>query len=789
MSQSTTTIDLAGEPRFRIGAVPVDPAACQIGEKDAEVRVEPRVMQVLLALWKAKGEALSRDDLIEMCWSGRAVSDDAIHRCIAALRKAASAFMPPPYSIETLPRVGYRLVEAEQYSETSHAAPDGGASLETNNRLVRRLGLAAAITLMAASGLWLITRPAPNPRNFVSSSEEQRISIGVAPFVNHSPNGDNEFFVDGLTDELIIRLGAIEGVDAPGRASSFQIKGKSLSAQEIATALDVQYVLEGAVLREGDAMRITAQLTDGATGYQVWSEVFDRRTESLLELQSEIARDVMLSIPAFAGRAAPAEAQTVVDPRAHELFLIGVGHLQARYFDGGWPEARNAFEAAVRLDPDYAAASAYLAIAIAELRPSNAEQRAKEALAVAVENAPGSAPVLFAQGWIEAAFGLSDEGPDASAAREFFDRSLALDPTNSEALRARARLETDPDRKLSLLRNLTEQDPLFYAARLDLATELANRGYVEEAFEQFDKLLLLEPARGIRGAIELARAGSDLDKLGRYAFGAIGEDIATRPDRLLIAGLLADFGAVEEARFLYAHPAPDPLLFLPKRQEVYLGWLDGDSVGAFSQMAGVDYSRVEGSSVFGAGVALFASEPEAALRLVIEAYPDIAAWSDDRLAAVKSLPEVIGAHIYGMALRQTGEQENSRRVLMALVPAVNRLYPGETAAQRRYLGLAILFAQAGETNRAIEELRKARAAGWRFPRTYTWVNYAPAPAIDAENGFLAPLRDEPEFRSMMEDIRTENRAALVRFEREYGFIGRLRAMMASTTTGAPEARQ
>ncbi len=788
-------INLAREASFRLGAVRVDPPTCLVSWRQTEVRLEPRVMKVLVALGRAAGGILTRDDLIDRCWSGRLVSDDAVHRCIGALRKAAATFETAPFAIETIPRVGYRLLETASPEPVD--GPGSGAGPETAEPAAtshhsparpprmgaRLLATAVVVAAIVAVGSYLLFESTPPSMNDVQVTEPSKPSLGVVPFANLSADGEHEPFVDGLTEELVTKLGSVGGINVPGRASSFQVKGKALSAPEIGKILNVRYVLEGAVQREGDDVRVTAQLTDTETGYQVWSQVFDRTTQTVLAMQSEIARAVILSIPSLIG--AEAQPQPYVDPRAHELFLTGLGHLRARYFDAGWPQAHEAFMAAVELDPDYAAANAYLAITISELRPANAERRARDVLAVAIMNAPGSAPVLFAEGWTAAAFGLGGNGPDLEAARRFFDRSLEIDPTNSEALRARARIEADPAKKLDLLGRATKIDPLFYAVRLDLATELAGRGRVQEAFREFDTLYSLEPQRGIRGAIELARAGSDVEALGRYAFGAIGPDIVTRPDRLLIAGLLADFGAVDEARFLYAYPTADPLLFLPKRREVYLAWLDGDAEASHRQMAGADYSRIESSSVFGAAVALFASKPDDAIALVLAAYPDMPSWDETRLAAVQSLPEVIGAHVYAMALRRTGDLTGARRVLMALVPAVHRIYPGEMRAQNRYLGLAVLYAQAGETGRAMDELERARAAGWRYPRTYAWVNYGPSPPIDAENGYLAPLRDVPEFQRIMREIRAENAAALDRFEQTYRVLSRIRALMAAQQSLAP----
>lgn len=767
---------LAHQPAFRLGELEVDPPACVIRQSAIETRLEPRVMQVLVALAQANGATLSRDDLTHACWAGRVVSDDAIQRCVAALRRIGDEVEPSPFRVETIPRVGYRLLRAER-NEKADQAPDGAKPAPTAAwtatarwrwaRLIVFLALAIAIAVS------LVGRQ--DETRTVDAAGTPAPTLGVVPLVNLTGSPEQEPFVDGLTEELISTLGAVNGVRVPGRASSFQLKGAALTAAQIGDRLAVRYVLEGAVRQEGEQFRVTVQLTDASSGYQIWSGRFDRGSHTVLAMQREIAGAVIEAIPALIGASAP--PQLYVDPLAHERYLQGLGLLRSRLFDGGWPEARAAFDAAVAIDPDFAAANALLAICIAELRPAGAEQRAREALAMAISNAPGSAPVLFAQGWIAATFGLGGSEPDLDAARRYYDRVLQLDPTHSEALRARARIEADPARRLSLLEQAAAADPLFYAVHQDLARELASRGQTAAAFQRFENLQRIDPSRGMVGAIELARAGSDLETLGRYAFADIGPALLRRPDRLLVAGLLADFGAIEQARFLYAHPAPDPLLFLPKRREVYLAWLDDDAEAAFAAMADADYSRIEGSSIFGAAVAQLAGHPDDAIKLVLVAYPELPDWTEQRLAELRALPEIIAAHVYAMAVRQRGEAAQARRMLLAMVPAVVRSNAGEPHAQRRHLALAILYAQAGESDQAMDQLRRARAAGWRYPRTYAWINYAPTPAADAPNGYLAPLRELQEFQQMMAEIRVENAAALAEFESRYGVLTRLAAMM------------
>src|SRR5919106_524916 len=133
-------IDLASEPEFSLGSMRVRPAERAVSVNGERRSLQPRVMKVLVALANARPEVVSRDRLIELCWDGRVVGDDALNRCVLALRHLAQEFTPPPFAIETVPRVGHRLVEAPM---------EGGASSSAAPRLPAKAAMAALVALFA----------------------------------------------------------------------------------------------------------------------------------------------------------------------------------------------------------------------------------------------------------------------------------------------------------------------------------------------------------------------------------------------------------------------------------------------------------------------------------------------------------------------------------------------------------------------------------------------------------------------------------------------------------------
>jgi serine/threonine protein kinase/tetratricopeptide (TPR) repeat protein len=261
-------------------------------------------------------------------------------------------------------------------------------------------------------------------------------SIAVLPFMNLSPDPENAFFADGISEEIVNALTKVPGLRVAARTSSFAFRGKSLSATEIGQALDVDTVLEGSVRRAGDRLRVTAQLTDVAEGYQLWSERYDRQMADVFVIQDEIASAI---VGALRGHwAAERHDQTVKryteDVEAFELYLKG-RYMEKTRLHTGFERGIEYFERAIDRDPNYALAYAGLAdsytlLAFYRFLPPHdafpkanvAAMRALDADEMLPEAHTSLAEVKFLYDW------------DWSAAERQFMRALELNPDDPTAL-------------------------------------------------------------------------------------------------------------------------------------------------------------------------------------------------------------------------------------------------------------------------------------------------------------------------------------------------------------------
>jgi TolB-like protein len=271
-----TIIDLAREPTFAIGSIEVLPSSCEIRLNAGVRRVEPRVMQTLIALWSARGRVVSREELMQRCWGGVVVGDNAIQQAIAAIRRISTAEALPPFAIETLPKLGYRLrlASAPEVSEVARALA-------------------------------------------------QKPSIGVLPFLNLSGDPDQDYFADGVTEEVITALSRFHELMTAPRSSTFVFKAQSLDLPAIARQLGVQYVLAGSIRKAGERIRMTVELTDCDTGKQLWRDSYDRDRTDMFELQDELSRTVAaVVIPALHhDQVERAKRKAPDDLTAYDLYL------------------------------------------------------------------------------------------------------------------------------------------------------------------------------------------------------------------------------------------------------------------------------------------------------------------------------------------------------------------------------------------------------------------------------------------------------------------------------------
>ncbi len=355
---------------FRLGPWEVRPTLGTLNGPGGTAHLEPKVMAVLVCLAEQPGEVVTRDQLITRVWHGRIVSDEVLSRCVSLLRTSLGDNPREPNLIQTVPKIGYRLivpVEPHAEAPAPSAAEPATPGVAAGSSHTRWLGFGlTAIALFAVAAYLYFVRIAERESGLPATAQA---TIAVLPFVNHSDDRDNEYFSDGLTEELILRLSLVPELQVVASTSAFAFKNHRADVRSIADRLGVDYILEGNVRKDADRIRIGVQLIDAARGFHVWSESFDTRLRDIFDVQDRIANEIVAKLgPQLAG-VEPAQISTApptdVLP-AYELLLQGRYHLKRRE-EAPIRRSIELFEQAIELDPTYGGAYRELARAYALL--------------------------------------------------------------------------------------------------------------------------------------------------------------------------------------------------------------------------------------------------------------------------------------------------------------------------------------------------------------------------------------------------------------------------------------
>jgi TolB-like protein/Tfp pilus assembly protein PilF len=323
-------------------------------------------------------------------------------------------------------------------------------------------------------------------------------SIAVLPFVDLSPQKDQEYFCDGMTDEIIDVLTKVGGFRVVARTSSFAFKDKQQDIREIGRRLNVDAVLEGSVRKSGSRLRVTAQLVSVADGYHLWSETYERELKDVFVVQDEISQAIVNTLQLKLASARNSRlAKPTEDLTTYDLYLKGRYHW-GRWRTEGAEKAVRYFEQAIARDPNYAAAYAGLADAycwrgfFSALPPNEAMPKARQAALKAIELDDSLAAAHASLGYVNALYNFDWPG----AEREF-KRAMQLNPGLADAhfgygivyLTPLGRMQ-EAQRELELARDL---DPLSLATNTYLALVYLFNGKREQAIEQYKKAIDLDP--------------------------------------------------------------------------------------------------------------------------------------------------------------------------------------------------------------------------------------------------------------------------------------------------------
>jgi TolB-like protein/Flp pilus assembly protein TadD len=408
------------------------------------------------------------------------------------------------------------------------------------------LAVFAALAYFVADRFWISKHLTPTPVAFAPPPH----SIAVLPFVNLSGDKEQEYFSDGLTEELLNSLAEINELQVAARTSSFSFKGKDNDIGVIARKLNVGAVLEGSVRRSAHTIRITAQLVNAVTGFHLWSKAYDRDLGDVLKLQTEIATSVAgaLKVTLLGDVAAKVELGGTRNPAAFDAYLRGAKAVSSRHEAKDIPAAIAAYTQAIRLDPHYALAftgrsmalSDYAAEAATQAAAREGYDKAQADARQALKLAPDLAQTHLALAAVSEVGNL-----DFTQASEAYERALALAPGNAQILRDSgefAALMGHFDAAVAAARRAVVLDPLARGSHFILGRALYVARRYEETVAAFAEVISLDPDytstyawRGLAyyglGDLERARASCETkpdswqsqwclavvyDKLGRH---------------------------------------------------------------------------------------------------------------------------------------------------------------------------------------------------------------------------------------------------------------------------------
>jgi transcriptional activator of cad operon len=302
--------------RIRIGDWDVDPDSGVMTRNGYTMRLDLRSVRLLTRLAESAGQVVSIDQLINSVWAGVAVSSDSVYQAVTGLRRQLGDDPRNPAYIETVPRLGYRLiakvgpsVDEHTDEESDTASHPSGAGAERENRSTKRshklIWVGVVLALLPGFGFLLLARLTAGNRSAAVPVAPPATSVGVLPFIDLTEGMRDEEFADGMTEELIDKLGKIPGVHVPSATASFYYKGKEVPVAEISRGLKVDYLLDGSVRKSSGRMRIAARFVRADNGYVIWTETYDRPMSDLVGVQDEIAAEVVKALQSAIGTAQP----------------------------------------------------------------------------------------------------------------------------------------------------------------------------------------------------------------------------------------------------------------------------------------------------------------------------------------------------------------------------------------------------------------------------------------------------------------------------------------------------
>jgi adenylate cyclase len=555
---------------FRFEGYTLDVARSALRAADRDVQLRPKTFEVLCYLVENADRLVTKEELLKAIWPNVAVTDESVTHCVSEIRQAIGDSTQA--IIATVPRRGYRFAAAVSRIAASTAAAAQPAFTAPSHLVGEGWG-GGSRALGTDVPRGSTPTPDPSPQG---GGEQGRVgasldrpSVVVLPFANLSGDPQQDYFSDGITEDITTELSRFSELIVIARNSAFQYKGKAVDIRQIGQELGARYVLEGSVRRSGDRIRITAQLIDAVTGAHRWAERYDRELVDVFAVQDEVARAIVAILAAHVKRAEI--ERTLLKPpaawEAYEYYLRGVEAFflhQSRRTKASLYEARRLLEQSLAIDPGYARAAEVLSWTHlhAYIEPFDGDYVSPAALDRALELAETAVHVDARLPQAHAQLGhvlIYKRQHDAAMAE--FERASALNPNLFDYRFAKAlTYGGEPARAIELLEaniRLDPFQPLFgsfsqmglanyllkrYGEAVRLLRECASRLpnlqwphlFLAAAYAQARQL---EEARAEAAEVLRINPGFTIERWKRLAVDKDPKDVEHRLDGLRKAGL------------------------------------------------------------------------------------------------------------------------------------------------------------------------------------------------------------------------------------------------------------
>ncbi len=749
---------------WQIGAWIADPSDDTLTRGTESLKIEPRMMRLLVCLAESSGAVLSQEHLLTEVWAGVVVGPASVYQSVSQLRKVLGDTGTPPAYIETVARKGYRLIAPVSRPEPAKlTAPDSaGPELAARRQRLRWMrSLAAAVLVAIAAGAFIWLRPtalAISP------------SIAVLPFVDLTVGKTDQPFCDGVTEELSNWLAQIPTLRVVARTSASAFRNKGTDIREIGRLLNTTHVLEGSLRRSGNVVRVSVQLIATRDGYNVWSGSYDTSVTDVIQVQEDVARavasnlELRLTDAATTGLADRKSASN----RAYSLYLVARHHQQQVTRQDN-ERAIELYKAAIAADPKFALAQVSLAHAYLNQRYFNERpiesiaEDAQPLLASAARTAPRLADLYAVRGALET------ELLQKEAAIRDLRHAIALNPNSRDAFAELGYyylVSGVPKEAAEHYTRAAELDPLDFNLHAQRCLALTDLGEFDEADVACARARLLNP-----GAAWVFSASSELEEARgriREALKWNGSALTHSPDVQEIyaeRGLfLLSLGLIERARDNYetATAAVGDVT-----TNVSLTWL-----GLVTLYAQQGIGPMQESSRRLAGT----DNPELLFELADAELlgGDILAaraYADRALASPNLKPDDVASpwlartgHSYLLIAAYARKASGDIAGATAMLGTLNALLDRLVAAGMRRHGVYELQAQVaalkGDPEAAMLALQRAADHGWRD----VW--------LAEHQPYFASLRPRKDFQALVARIRADNEAEIKLLDAEVAATAR-----------------